>query len=85
MKTRRDFFQALSIAGGAVAVSAVTKSALAGLPEPVLQSSAETMGQLFDDSDQSYNPVVTLNGWTLPWRMTDGVKEFHLVAEPVVR
>ena len=85
MKTRRDFFQALSIAGGVVAVSAVTKSALAGLPEPVLQSSAETMGQLFDDSDQSYNPVVTLNGWTLPWRMTDGVKEFHLVAEPVVR
>ncbi len=32
-----------------------------------------------------YNPVVTLNGWTLPWRMNDGVKEFHLVAEPVVR
>ncbi len=32
-----------------------------------------------------YNPVVTLNGWSLPWRMKDGVKEFHLVAEPVVR
>jgi FtsP/CotA-like multicopper oxidase with cupredoxin domain len=32
-----------------------------------------------------YNPVVTLNGWTLPWRMNKGVKEFHLVAEPVVR
>jgi FtsP/CotA-like multicopper oxidase with cupredoxin domain len=29
--------------------------------------------------------VVTLNGWTLPFRMKDGVKEFHLVAEPVVR
>jgi len=29
--------------------------------------------------------VVTLNGWTLPWRMNAGVKEFHLVAEPVVR
>jgi len=28
---------------------------------------------------------VTLNGWTLPWRMNNGVKEFHLVAEPVVR
>jgi FtsP/CotA-like multicopper oxidase with cupredoxin domain len=28
---------------------------------------------------------VTLNGWTLPWRMKDGVKEFHLVAEPVQR
>ena len=32
-----------------------------------------------------YNPVVTLSGWTVPWRMNQGVKEFHLVAEPVVR
>lgn len=32
-----------------------------------------------------YNPVVTLNGWTLPFRMNNGVKEFHLVAEPVER
>src|SRR5207237_2230073 len=31
------------------------------------------------------NPVVTLNGWTVAWRMTSGVKEFHLVAQPVVR
>ena len=29
--------------------------------------------------------MVTLNGWTLPWRMNNGVKEFHLIAEPVVR
>jgi FtsP/CotA-like multicopper oxidase with cupredoxin domain len=28
---------------------------------------------------------VTLNGWTLHWRMKDGWKEFHLVAEPVRR
>ncbi len=34
---------------------------------------------------QSYQPVVTLNGWTLPWRMNGEWKEFHLVAEPVVR
>jgi manganese oxidase len=34
---------------------------------------------------KSYNPVVTLNGWTLPFEMKDGVKEFHLIAEPVVR
>ena len=32
-----------------------------------------------------YQPMVTLNGWSLPWRMKSGVKEFHLVAEPVVR
>ncbi|WP_237134126.1 multicopper oxidase family protein [Pseudohongiella sp. O18] len=30
-----------------------------------------------------YTPVVTPNGRTLPWRMRDGVKEFHLIAEQV--
>ena len=30
-----------------------------------------------------YQPVHTLNGWTLPYRMNAGVKEFHLVAEEV--
>ncbi len=29
----------------------------------------------------NYNPVRTPNGWTLPYRMRGGVKEFHLVAE----
>ena len=28
-------------------------------------------------------PVRTLNGWTLPYTMKDGVKEFHLVAEEI--
>lgn len=31
----------------------------------------------------AYRPVHTLNGWTLPYRLKDGVKEFHLVAEEV--
>jgi len=30
-----------------------------------------------------YRPVRTLNGWTLPYRMKAGVKEFHLVAEEI--
>jgi manganese oxidase len=30
-----------------------------------------------------YVPVRTLNGWTLPYAMKDGVKEFHLVAEEI--
>jgi len=32
-----------------------------------------------------YTPVVTPNGSTLPYAMKNGVKEFHLVAEPVQR
>ncbi|NGY04584.1 multicopper oxidase family protein [Solimonas terrae] len=30
-----------------------------------------------------YRPVHTPNGWTLPFRINDGVKEFHLVAEEI--
>ncbi|MEO6420387.1 MAG: copper oxidase [Polyangiaceae bacterium] len=32
-----------------------------------------------------YRPVITPNGSTLPWVMENGVKTFHLVAEPVKR
>ena len=32
---------------------------------------------------QGYLPVRTLNGWTLPYVMKGGVKEFHLVAEEI--
>jgi len=31
----------------------------------------------------TYAPVTTLNGRTLPYRMVNGVKEFHLIAEEV--
>ena len=32
---------------------------------------------------QGYLPVRTLNGWTLPYEIKNGVKEFHLVAEEI--
>ena len=32
---------------------------------------------------RDYTPVVTPNGWTLPFKVVDGVKVFHLVAEEV--
>ncbi len=32
-----------------------------------------------------YVPVETPNGRSLPWKMVNGVKEFHLIAEPVKR
>lgn len=83
MTTRRDFLKAASL--GALAATLVNRSALAGLPEPVIQTRPETMPPLVPDNGRPYNPVVTLNGWTLPWRMHNGAKEFHLVAEPVVR
>jgi manganese oxidase len=80
--SRRNFLAGSAIAASATAVS---KAALAALPEPVIQDKPDTMPPLVPDSGRPYNPVVTLNGWTCPWRMNNGVKEFHLVAEPVVR
>ena len=85
MVSRRDFVLGASAITAAVATSAVSRVSLAGLPEAVSQSSADTMPPLQPQNGRPYNPVVTLNGWTLPWRMNNGVKEFHLVAEPVVR
>jgi manganese oxidase len=83
--SRRHFFKQAGITGGAVATAAVSRVAMAALPEPVIQTKPDTMPPLVPSTGRPYNPVVTPNGWTLPWRMNNGVKEFHLVAEPVVR
>jgi FtsP/CotA-like multicopper oxidase with cupredoxin domain len=80
--TRRDFFK---LAGAGVALSAVSKVALAALPDIVSAEKANTQVPLHPSTGRHYQPVVTLNGWSLPWRMNNGIKEFHLVAEPVVR
>ena len=85
MNSRRQFFKQAGLVGGAVAASAVSRVAMAALPEPIIQTQSDTMPPLVPNNGRPYNPVVTLNGWTLPWRMNNGVKEFHLVAEPVVR
>ncbi len=83
MVSRRDFLMQAGLA--ALGSGLVPKGALAGLPEPALKDSAATQAPLHPSSGRPYHPVVTLNGWSLPFRMNKGVKEFHLVAEPVVR
>ena len=82
---RRAFLRGAAISTTAVAAAAVGRAALAAVPEVVSHDSPATAAPLQPASGRPYNPVVTLNGWTLPWRMNGGVKEFHLVAEPVVR
>ena len=85
MNNRRNFLAGAGAITAAVSAAAVSRVAMAALPEPVMQNKPDTMAPLVPNSGRPYNPVVTLNGWTLPWRMSNGVKEFHLVAEPVVR
>ena len=85
MSSRRHFLSGLGAITAAVTSVSVSKVAMAALPDTVVQTSPNTMPPLVPSTGHPYNPVVTLNGWTLPWRMVNGVKEFHLVAEPVVR
>ncbi|HEX2603301.1 MAG TPA: copper oxidase [Oxalicibacterium sp.] len=82
MPTRRHFLSAGLLAAGS---SLVSRVGAASLPEAASADGAATQAPPPPPTGRPYHPVVTLNGWSLPWRMRDGVKEFHLVAEPVVR
>ncbi len=86
---RRQLFAGAGVGLTALASASVSRVALAGLPEAVQHTSADTSAPWLPSgvtgAGRPYQPVITLNGWTLPWRMNNGVKEFHLVAEPVVR
>ncbi len=77
---------ALASASGPVA-RAVAEPAVAGMAgmrmAPPNQTVAPEPPAPLVLHDGRYVPVRTLNGWTLPWRMDGGVKEFHLVAEEI--
>jgi FtsP/CotA-like multicopper oxidase with cupredoxin domain len=83
MITRRNFLGSAAVLAGASAVSGRVQAA--AIPEAPTMKSPAMQPPLFPSSGPDYQPVVTLNGWTLPWRMNGDWKEFHLVAEPVVR
>ena len=82
MVTRRHLFGGM---GAAIASATVARAALAALPQIAASDGASMRQPLTPPTGRPYRPVATLNGWTLPWRMRNGIKEFHLVAEPVVR
>jgi FtsP/CotA-like multicopper oxidase with cupredoxin domain len=67
--SRRD----LLIASSALALSGAARSQAAQAEQPAASP----------PSRERYTPVRTPNGWTLPYKMKNGVKEFHLVAEEV--
>ena len=82
--SRRNF-----LGGSAVALASVAaisgRGQAATIPEAPTTASPSMQPPVPPPSGQDYQPVVTLNGWTLPWRMNGEWKEFHLVAEPVQR
>lgn len=81
MISRRSLFAATA----GIAAASVSRSALATLPDLAYPKGAATEPPPLPATGRPFNPVVTLNGWSAPWRMNNGWKEFHLVAEPVVR
>ena len=83
--SRRSFLEASGIAAlvGSDLVSGRVQAA--SIPDAPTMEHAVMQPPLHPTSGPEYQPVATLNGWTLPWRMRNGWKEFHLVAEPVVR
>ncbi len=81
--SRRNFVSAGAALVAATAISGRAQAAT--IPEATTTRSATMAPPLFPSTGPEYQPVVTLNGWTLPWRQSGDWKEFHLVAEPVVR
>ena len=79
---------AASLAAGAL-MSAVSRSAnAADLPPaaaalPTAASAATARALPPGQPGRDYAPVIVPNGAKLPWKMVDGVKVFHLVAEEV--
>src|ERR1700682_503543 len=75
MLTRRQFLRDAGTT--ALGASLVSKLQAALLPEAPLQTVAATQPPLVPPNGRPYNPVVTLNGWTLPRGVTNGVQEFR--------
>ncbi len=90
-KNRREFFRRIgSMSAGMV----VGKQVLEGQENPHAQHLQHTQHSQSKPSTRVVNarteavkgqplPVETPDIPTLPWKMVDGVKEFHLIAEPV--
>lgn len=59
-------------------------STIAAAMGPIRGANAESAPRTPSQREShGYTPVRTLNGWTLPYEMKNGVKEFHLVAEEI--
>ncbi|HUP91062.1 MAG TPA: copper oxidase [Solimonas sp.] len=94
MFTRRNLLHLLGMGGAGLAAGATTR-ALAqheGMqmpmppppaPAPASAAPAAQSPDAVQRHPQGYVPVYTPNGWTLPYEMKAGVKEFHLVAEEI--
>src|ERR1700759_149519 len=84
MITRRELLTGAAALAGA---AAIPPAARAQTPKPAEQSGPPVWTRPPHaepgEPGKHYTPTVTLNGSTLPWKVVDGVKVYHLVAEEV--
>lgn len=79
-KTRRDFFRNAFAGAGLLAG---TKALAAGSAQPEHTHRGQEASAQKPSSGEGFLPVQTPDLPDLPWTMENGVKVFHLVAEPV--
>ncbi len=74
-----------ALRGAAIALAGSMMVLKQGLAETEMSSTiTDSASQLQPaESGKDYQPVVIPNGWALPFKIIDGVKVFHLVAEEV--
>jgi FtsP/CotA-like multicopper oxidase with cupredoxin domain len=80
MINRRQFFKGAVTAASGALIARLAPNAVAGDAANISNGKTETFSP---PNAADYKPVVTPNGATLPWKMVDRVKVFHLVAGPV--
>jgi len=85
MWTRRKLVTRALAGAGIGALHAAAARVARAEPAAPASPGDEPVPPAARDGDGAYVPVVVPNGATLPWVMKDGVKEFHLIAEPVTR
>jgi manganese oxidase len=78
MINRRKFFTGAMTAASGALIARLIPNALAA------DSISGGQTQIFTPpSGVGYKPVITPHGAALPWKMVDGVKVYHMIAEPV--
>ena len=92
MITRRKFFSNAAVAASAAALGTAARSMLGAEPggQPYenpdnIMGNSQRSQQEYPPGEpgKDYTPVITPNGSTLPYKVVDGVKVFHLIAEEV--
>ena len=80
---RRDMLKTGALAGGAVVLGSAKSNATESQWETSYAGVAQQPALEPGLPNKDYTPVVTPNNSSLPWKVVDGVKVFHLVAEEV--